>query len=155
MGQHYIRLPEKEAAEPQSAVLSFKATCRRGVLEERLLSGRVLLGVLQQHGLCSIEGVRTCFWPACVQECKGCALLCESARAFSAESAWEAALGWTFEIRSTDNMSPVPSCFVLRLLCSGQNRSPAMALSFAALQRVHCKQPQYAVHGFSSARSAY
>ena len=102
------RLCEKQAAEAQCVVLGFKTTCRRGVFEERLLSGRVLLGVLQLHGLCSTVALRTCLWPACVQECSGCTFLCEAARALSAECACEAALGWTFEIRCTESMSPVP-----------------------------------------------
>ena len=116
-----VCLCEKEAAEAQCVVLSFKAAWRRGVLEERLLSGRVLLAVLQLHALCSTEGLGTCCWPACVQECKGCAFLSEAARAFSAAAACEAALGWPLEIGSPEYMSPVPSCLVLRLLCSGQN----------------------------------
>ena len=102
-------------------MLTFESAWRRGVLEERLLSGRALLGVLQLHALCSTEGLGTCFWPGCGMECKGCALLSEAAGAFSAESACEAALGWTCEIRSTEDTKPVPSCFVLRLLWCGQN----------------------------------
>lgn len=115
------RLCEKEAALAQCVVLSFKATCRRGVLEERLRSGRVLLAVLQPRGLCSTEALRSCLWPACGQECSGCTFLCDAARALPAEWACEAALGWTLEIRCTECISPVPSGLVLRLLCSGHN----------------------------------
>lgn len=66
-----VRLAEKEAPEPRCVVLGFQAAWRRGVLEERLLSGRLLLAVLKLRGLCSPEGLRTCCWPGCVLAVQG------------------------------------------------------------------------------------